>query len=510
MSLELQAGRHTFIPVVPLPQVVPSAVCVRCDVCCRFPERDSFLRPYFTGEEVTCAVEHGADPGWFPDPAGSQVAVVPNQQGDGYLCPAFDPATSRCRIYESRPLDCRLYPLAIMWNAEHDRVVLGWDTKCPFMREQVPKEICTFADRMAIRLEQEETLAVLERHPRLIGRFQEDVVILRPLPKLTARVRAGFEVRGSRFTAPASNIELRTLHPLTLADRPRFEEAMAASGWIGATPPAAYSFAYHYIWHSLLSYRWMEIEGHLCLFAESPDGIFMPLPPLGAGRMTRVLAEAFRIMQERNRGTAVTRVENVPAGLKEELERAGYRLTPKDADYLYRTADLVTLAGDRYKSQRAACNRFEREHGGRLDSYEDRDRHECLVLFRDWRDQKLAEGLDEPARWLLDDSEPAHGEALTHHAALGLAGAVVRVNGIIRAYTCGYWLTPSVFCLLLETADRRITGLAQFLFREFCARAQAQGADVVNTMDDSGLASLAKSKQAYHPIELIPNWIATA
>ena len=493
----LGTSRTTVRSHTPLPQIVPSRVCLTCDVCCRFPERDSFLRPYFTAEEITRAIERGADPAWFPDPTGSQVTVVPNPQGDGHLCPAFDPATSQCRIYDARPLDCQLYPLAVMWNAEHDQAVLGWDTQCPFLRDQVPEEIRTFTDRMASRLEQEEMIAVFARHPRLIGRFQEDVIVLRVLQRLTERLRDHPSLVPSHLSR------------LTSADRLRFEEALAVSGWIGATPLAACSFPYHFIWRAQLSYSWMEMEGSLCLFAESPDGVFMPVPPLGAGPVTRALAEAFRTMQERNRGSAVTRVENVPAGLKAELERAGYRLLPKEGDYLYRTTDLVTLAGDRYKSQRAACNRFEREYGGRLESYEDRDRDECLALFRHWRDQKLAEGLDEPASWLLADSESAHHETFTHHTALGLAGAVVRMNGVIRAYTFGYWLTPSVFCVLLEVADRTIPGLAQFLFREFCIRAQAQGADVINTMDDSGLASLAKSKQAYHPIELIPNWIAT-
>lgn len=463
------------------------------------------------------AIEQGADPSWFPDPAGSQVTVVPNPRGDGYLCPAFDPATSHCRLYDARPLDCQLYPLAMMWNVEHDQVVLGWDVKCPFLREQVPVEIRTFADRMAIRLEQEETLAVLERHPRLIGRFQEDVVVLRELPRLTVRVgRETLEVKRETQEAinHAPSVRSRasspvTPHPLTLADRPRFEEACAASAWFDTTPLAASSFAYHYMWQSLLSYWWIELDSHLCLFAESPDGLFLAVPPLGGGPVTQALAEAFGMMQERNRNRPVTRVENVPTGLQAELEQAGYRHTSKDGDYLYRATDLVSLTGDRYKSQRGACNRFEREHDGCLESYEDRDQDACRSLFRDWQSHKLAVGIEESARWMLADSETAHREALAHHKALGLTGAVARVNGAIRAYTFGFWLTPAVFCVLLEVADRTIPGLAQFVFRECCRFAQLHGAEFINTMDDSGLATLAQSKRAYHPIELIPNWIAT-
>src|SRR5262245_4888687 len=100
-----------------LPQIVPSSVCFRCDVCCRFPEADSVLRPYFTEEEIDVAVTRGLSPDRFTDSSGSQIRVIEHPDGQGYLCPAFDPATSHCRIYDVRPLDCQLYPLALMWNA---------------------------------------------------------------------------------------------------------------------------------------------------------------------------------------------------------------------------------------------------------------------------------------------------------------------------------------------------------------------------------------------------------
>ncbi|OLB55926.1 MAG: hypothetical protein AUI03_05730 [Nitrospirae bacterium 13_2_20CM_2_62_8] len=74
-------------------------------------------------------------PAEFTDLDGCQVSVVPSPVSDGYLCPAFDPLTSHCRIYDVRPLDCQIYPLMVMWNADRTQVVLGWDSKCPFLRE---------------------------------------------------------------------------------------------------------------------------------------------------------------------------------------------------------------------------------------------------------------------------------------------------------------------------------------------------------------------------------------
>ncbi len=521
--------RH--LPMVALPQLVPSRTCLSCEICCRFPEPDSLLRPYFTDQEINRAIERGIDPAQFPAKDGCQVNVVPDPAGEGYVCPAFDPITSKCRIYEIRPLDCQIYPLAVMWNGEQREVVLGWDRKCPFLsgerreaRDPLPlahgpwPDLELYAERLASLIERDDILDTFVRHPRLIGPFQEDVVILRPLPRLTARLSVKREaststVKPGEASAGANPPASRcTLHPLTLADRQRVEEALASSVLAADDAPlAACSFPYHVIWRGVLPYHWAELEGHLCLFAESPDGLFLALPPLGPGPLRPALDAAFEFMQEHNDGSAVSRVENVPACLAPHLEAWGYRLRAKPPDYLYRTSDLVRLAGERYKSQRAACNRFEREHPGRVrfDYYRADDRATCEALFRDWSRQKRRGGLEGAAKEMLMDSESAHREMLAHAESLGLSGAVVRIDGTVRAYTFGYRLAPAVFCVCAEVTDREIPGLAAWVFREFCRQALQQGYEFVNTMDDSDLSGLAQSKRAYRPDRLIPNWIAS-
>lgn len=287
------------------------------------------------------------------------------------------------------------------------------------------------------------------------------------------------------------------------------ESALAVSAGYADMPLAAGSFAYHYIWRHRLTYSWVEFHGHMCLFADSPDGIFMVVPPLGTGPLIQPLAAAFRFMRERNGDSSVTRVENVPEACVAEVCALGCVMAEKEPDYLYDAADLADLPGESYRSPRAACNRFLREHGGALEPYDPRDRTACLSLFREWREQKQRVGADDWANALLEDAAGAHETALSACHELGLTGSVVRVEGSIRAYTMGLWLNSSVFCVLLEVADRDIVGLGPFIFREFCRQARAKGACWVNTMDDSGLPSLARSKQWYHPARLLPSYIVT-
>ena len=479
-----------------LPQIVPSQTCVTCEVCCRFPERDSFLRPYFTPQEIARAVARGVDESRFPHPDGCQVEVAPHPDGEGFLCPAFDPITSRCTIYEDRPLDCQLYPFALMWDAQRQHVVLGWDAKCPYMGDVASAKMTAAADGLAGLLESDDTVGTLAEHPRLIGRYQDDVVIVRRLERVTRALR--------------HDVEGVFLRPLTVDDRPRIQAAIVSARPALPVPLAAFSFASHYLWHSILDYSWAEIAGHLCLFASSSDGMFMVLPPLGPGLLHQPLHQAMRYMRIRNGGSTVSRIENVPAEYHDEIAGLGYRLTPTGADYIYRVDDLISLSGDRYKSQRAACNRFEREHDTTAcDPYRAEDRDACLAMHGLWRAQKESAGLNEWERLLLNDSSVAHNAVLNEHQSMGLLGVTVKIAGTVRAYTFGMWLKPDVFCIVLEVADRTVSGLAQYVFRECCRVVKEQGARFINTMDDCQLPRLANSKRLYHPVATRPNFTLT-
>jgi len=478
-----------------LPQLVPDSACGRCDVCCRFPEADSFLRPYFTHQEIINAVARGVPDSFFPDKSGSQVELVKNPMDEGYLCPAFDSQAGRCGIYDVRPLDCQLYPLALMWDASGREVLLGWDSKCPFMREAPSRAIREYGDCVATALADEGIVEEIVAHPRLIGRFQDDVIVLKALPHLAARL-------------VPDRVDPR-LRPLTWLDAPCFVKALERAQVTGHDTPAAFAFPYHYIWTSLLPYWWMEFDHTLFLFAKSPDGWFMPLPPLGAGPLNQAVEQAFVMMRSWNGPSPVSRIENVMESQRQRLECGGIQFCRKDGDYLYPVSALAALAGDHYKSQRALCNRATREQTITVDPYRADYQADCVRLYRRWADQKRNGHLDQMGKLLLEDAEMAHRLVLQEHERIGLFGTVARINDDIAAYTFGYWLTPQTWCILLEVADRSIPGLAQWVFRETCRTAMAQGAVSLNAMDDAGLPGLRAAKLAYRPSTILNIWTIT-
>jgi hypothetical protein len=215
------------------------------------------------------------------------------------------------------------------------------------------------------------------------------------------------------------------------------------------------------------------------------------------------LREAFSLMRRWNGPSAVSRVENVPAASVADLTAMEYSPVPKDPDYVYSADALATLTGDRYKSQRSLCNRADRQGPIVVEPYHPRDRLECRQVFERWQAQKRSKAAGSYADALLEDSRSAHEVAWSHAAELNLSGSVLRSKGKLCGYTFGYWLDPKTWCVLLEVTDRTIPGAAQYLFRQGCRDALSKGAQFINTMDDSGLAGLRKSKEAYHPFARI-------
>lgn len=312
-----------------------------------------------------------------------------------------------------------------------------------------------------------------------------------------------------------------TLHPLKIADQLKAHQCLTATALGGKTSLANWAFPPHYVWKDVLQYFWSEVDGWWCLFAEHADGLFMPLPPLGpnpgmgppsSGSLQEVMTRVMTFMDTRNTSPQISRIENVPTELKEVIQHWGYSLIFNNSDYLYRTADLVQLKANSYKSQRAAYNRFSRAHRIRVVPYRIMDRDGCLALFLRWVHQKEEMAVPQVgahadlARVMLQDAVSAHRVVLQEYRELGLTGRVVWVDGSIKAYAFGYPRSREVFCILLEVADRSVSGLAQYLFREFCRAILRY--PFVNTMSDSGLPSVARTKRAYRPTQLVPNYIA--
>ena len=166
-------------------QIIPSEVCFSCDVCCRFLEADSPLAPIFTENEKAQVVADGADPALFrPQADGNSAQIQLKPYNDFYICAFFEPETSHCTIYPIRPLDCQLYPFALMFSKDRREVVLGVDTLCPFGEEHLKTETFQRHIREVIAyVESEPVTEQIAANWSLIGDYQDTVIIVHTLSK---------------------------------------------------------------------------------------------------------------------------------------------------------------------------------------------------------------------------------------------------------------------------------------------------------------------------------------
>jgi Fe-S-cluster containining protein len=164
-----------------LSQLVPSDVCLECPVCCRFPEKQAALSPFFFPEERTQveALKETAR-GSFRQAGPSKAKLV--ECGHGFACSFFNPGDHTCQIYEARPLDCSMYPAVVMKSKDHRQVLIGADTKCPALRRpDVSAKLSDYLDSIQRYLESTTISSLIRNYPNFIAEFQEEVVEVRPL-----------------------------------------------------------------------------------------------------------------------------------------------------------------------------------------------------------------------------------------------------------------------------------------------------------------------------------------
>ena len=164
----------------------------------------------------------------------------------------------------------------------------------------------------------------------------------------------------------------------------------------------------------------------------------MPILPLGKPFCLEVVNSAFHYCLSTNKNRQIARIENVLEEMLQVFQQEGYHCVQQQSEYIYRTDELAQLNGNRYKSKRNAYNTFFESHPStRLIPYHKSDLEECLELYVHWQKSRSDDNEDNIYRAMLEDSKSAHKIGIKHATELGLIGRVVRIDGVIKAYTFG-------------------------------------------------------------------------
>ncbi len=465
-----------------LHQLVPSEWCLQCRGCCRFPNPDDAQTPAFSPAEVQSALAAGGKPDWFQPvtPAPSQgIRLVPHASC-GARCPALDLPTHQCTIYPVRPLDCQIYPYVVARDTTGERLLLGVDPKCPYIQQLGPspvvRDIGLYLGRL---LEAPEGQRMLSENPALAGRWREEFLTIQPLRDSRAPVAAPAPPGFSPLVEHAAD----------------FDETVGRTG----RPLSAYHRAAWWPWRDLLRLWWGRVGETPCVVAEQAGGYFLPLPPLAPEVTRETVAAAFRLLDQLNRGAAVSRIENCSAALAAQCQDWGYGAHRVEQEYVCATADVRARSAAQARGARGAILVVR--------PYDPpRDAESCWRLYLLWALRRQMATDDPQARAMLRDGALCHRRWLEEAKELGIFGMVAETPDGIQGYLLGVTLSDEVMVVLAEIANSEMAGIAALMTIALCRQVRHPW---MNLMGDAGLASLARAKQAESPARVVEIYAVT-
>lgn len=174
------------------------------------------------------------------------------------------------------------------------------------------------------------------------------------------------------------------------------------------------------------------------------------------------------------------------------------------ADYVYESEKLATLAGKKLHGKRNHINKFKALYEDwSYEELNDENQEECFQMALKWRNQNGCE-----------DDEEKNAEmcvtlnALRLYKELGLTGGVLRVNGEIVAFTLGEPGCGDTFVVHIEKAYSEVEGAYPMINQQFVQHVCADY-KYVNREDDTGAEGLRQAKLSYRPVFLVNKGVAT-
>lgn len=159
-------------------QFVPQQACLECRGCCRFAQEDSAWVPSLLNEEIEHFLNEGVTATLITPQKKLKMVPFPKQKV--YLCPLFHYEENKCKAYDLRPLECRLYPFLICAgegakaSGGTRKFYLAADANCPFLKEQDKTADFKEYVRYLVSLLQNPPYAeLLRNNPHIIQSYAE-------------------------------------------------------------------------------------------------------------------------------------------------------------------------------------------------------------------------------------------------------------------------------------------------------------------------------------------------
>jgi hypothetical protein len=287
---------------------------------------------------------------------------------------------------------------------------------------------------------------------------------------------------------------------IRLEDKDIFDRFLAAM----QIETSELTFTNVFTWRECYRFEWTTCEGCLCALARPETGPPFFLPPLGTGAVGSCVLRCLTYMNELGMSPRICRVPETMI-LEHVFQNPDVRFTfdRDNADYVYRSRDLVFLEGRKLHRKRNHVKKFKQNCSYKLVPLTPELVADCLLLEAEWCDLRHCEAVPG-----LAGEERAIREALLNLRVLGFTGLAVKIDGRVEAFSLGEPLNDTTAVIHVEKANPRYDGLYQMINQAFCEGAWSDF-EFINREQDLGDEGLRKAKLSYFPCHLSHKYIVT-
>mgnify|MGYP003310379236 CR=1 FL=1 len=267
------------------------------------------------------------------------------------------------------------------------------------------------------------------------------------------------------------------------------------------------SFTNLYMWQNLYPVQ-IAVEDDVMFLTKSVDGDFFALQPIGSKeKMIWAVDKFMEYFQDLGKPLQFFLVDEKFAELLANYPGAEFKLQAnRDRfDYVYRSEDLICLAGRKYHSKKNHWNSFWRNFPqARYVPISEENISLCKLELDKWY---LRYRQEKPEDSVIEWERDAALEVLNDFSFFEVRGGAILLDGRIVAFTFGEQINKDMAVIHVEKADPTVRGAYPAINQGFVEHEWAH-LSYINREEDLGVEGLRKAKESYKPVKMIRKYNA--
>jgi uncharacterized protein len=270
--------------------------------------------------------------------------------------------------------------------------------------------------------------------------------------------------------------------------------------YVGAQPEVSeLSFPELFAWRGVRKTQVSEIDGGVCAYLLRHGKLGFG-PPVGARDPAQAIHRMLTWLRQQGEDGSVYALTDAQARLAEASGLLVAEEDPDNADYVYKVQDLIDLPGHKYDGKRNHINYFLRNNDFSFSVLSLADLPDVIEFEKRWYAHRHMTELPG----LAAENQAVH-ELLNNYRDLPVEGAVIRIGGLIEAFTVSAELNRDTAVVIAEKANPEVRGLYQAINQMYCERVLSRFT-WVNREQDAGDLGLRRAKLSYNPHHMVAKY----